>query len=687
MSHDEFEHYDFSEFTEEELARFDMSATQTSLQEVNPTSESQQNISAGPGLSSFGGGPALHIAIEFPTDANSIEETSKPTVSTRVSHLSASAKPPQLTSPLFSGMRERNQTRNLYEKFLSWRNAFSVTDLVSPVWCEVQYEYGLYGERHKPLEKRPSSFKSRDGKKIQVKQNVAQQNDRTLKRGASIHKHLELEVRPEKVFVRTSNNEERWALRLFNLTAGLEQLMFEGLTRELPVFGITHGQVVFGIIDEVTRRVPSEVNKLHNPIKRSLVSSESSPVKKKQRRSPSPSQNDIPVVCPNRSTPEETCAADQPTTEEEIRDNSMAGSSIPWPVHPEPMFYDLTLVDYKTRRVPSLPPDEDTVSSQMQLMLYHRLLSPLLSPGTFDFDALWAKQSVNPHRSFTREFVEDIGLLTRNDTDLPFHVDLSSMVAAWVSVVHSARSSGERLRGVHSELQIIYRRAGVKKDSIHNRKQKAKTGEKAVDNPPGRLASQEELDIARAIEESLRPPSQDAGEASTSQAAGHSIKIASAQSEKLPDDEVIDLTSPVREHSEPTLVVQGSLPAGTCDNPDFNPQSIAMKGLEATPAADESTGLKENGNLPDQNGDSLVEEDTSGLSTILGTRKFFMDEDRLDAHLIDVLRWWFGFRPPRGVELAQSNRCGTCEYLDSCEWRERKAFEASSIAFGKRKAT
>ncbi|KAG2045120.1 exonuclease V a 5' deoxyribonuclease-domain-containing protein [Suillus americanus] len=681
MSHDEFEHYDFSEFTEEDLARFD---TEAPLLKFSPTSESQQDISAGPGvtgLSSFGGGPALDIAIESPTNANPVKEIPKPTVSTRVSHLSASTKPLQLISPLVSGIRPRNQMGNLYKKFLSWRNAFSVTDLVSPVWCEVQYEYGLYGERHRPLEKRPPSFTSRDGKTIHVKQNVAQQNHRTLKRGASIHKHLELEIRPEKVFIRTSNNEERWALRLFNMTAGLEQLIFEGLTRELPVFGITHGQVVFGVIDEVTRRVPSEINKLQNPIKRSPVSYESSPVKKKQRRSPSPSQNDIAVVCPNWSTPEETRAADEPSTEEEIRDNAMAGSSILWPVHSEPTFYDLTLVDYKTRRVPSLPPDEDTVSSQMQLMLYHRLLSPLLSPETFDFDALWAKQSVDPHRSLSREFVKDIGLLTRDDTDLPFHVDLSSMVAAWVSVVHSARSSGERLRGVHSELQIIYRKAGVGKDSVHDRKQKAKTDEKAVDNPPGRLAHQEELDIARAVEESLLPPAQ---EASTSQAADQNINITSAQSEKLPNDEVIDLTNSVRENPE---LIEGLLPADTCDNPDFNSQSISIKGLEATPVADELANLEENGTLPDRNGDSLVEEDTSGLSTILGTRTFFMDEDRLDAHLTDILRWWFGFRPPRGVELAQSNRCGTCEYLDSCEWREQKAFEASSVALGKRKAT
>jgi exonuclease V len=48
----------------------------------------------------------------------------------------------------------------------------------------VQYEYGLYGERYKPLERRPSTFKSRDGKEIQVQQNVAQHNDITLKRGA-----------------------------------------------------------------------------------------------------------------------------------------------------------------------------------------------------------------------------------------------------------------------------------------------------------------------------------------------------------------------------------------------------------------------------------------------------------------------------------------------------------------------
>ncbi|KAG1749747.1 exonuclease V a 5' deoxyribonuclease-domain-containing protein [Suillus paluster] len=676
MSHDEFEHYDFSEFTEEELAQFDVDATNNLLQKapdkIPPTS--QQDIRK-TSISNFGGGPALEIAFESSTDVSLVEEISKPAEC----HIPASIGPLLLTSTHVSRMRPQKDPRNPYEKFSSWKKGFSVTDLVSPVWCEVQFEYGLYGERHKPLERRPSAFRSRYGKQIQVQQNVAQQNDRTLKRGASIHKALELEVRPETVPIRTSTHEERWALRLFNLTAGMQQLILEGLTRELPVFGITHGQVVFGIIDEVTRHAPSQVNEHYNPVKRSSASPESSPVKKKQRRSPSPSQEPIPAFYPDQSTPTETGVADRPPTEEEVHDHSVPNNSISRSIHPQPTFYDVTLVDYKTRRVPSLPPEEDAVSSKLQLMLYHRLLSALLSPETFDFDALWAKQGINSHKSFSKQFVEDIGLSTRDERDLPeFHVDLCTMIAAWVSVVHLARSSIERLRCVNPELHIIYRKA---KDSFRDRQQKAKSEEKAVNSPLEALSRQEELDIARAIEESLRPLCQEAGEASTStQAAAHIRDTFAVQSEELVLDEV-DLASPALENPEPTRVMQDPLHACTQDVPDS--KAIVPKEHEGTPAADEVTNLEDR-TLLARNSDSPNEEDTSGHSTILGTRTFVMDDNRLDAHLEDVLQWWFGIRPPRGVELAQSTRCFNCEYQESCEWREQKATE-SSVALGKRK--
>ncbi|OJA10311.1 hypothetical protein AZE42_05193 [Rhizopogon vesiculosus] len=655
MSRDEFEHYDLSEFTEEELVQFDTDATYHLLHKPNDGPEippiSQQGIQKA-SSSSFGGGPALDIAFESPTDSFLVEDIPKCTVSEKKCHSASTSLPLQLTSVHVSRMRLPKQDKSPYERFCSWKKGFSVTDLVSPVWCEVQYEYGLYGERHRPLERRPSSFISRNGKEIQVQQKVAQHNDRTLKRGASIHKALEREVRPEIVPIRITTDEERWALRLFNLTAGLEQLVLDGRTRELPVFGVTHGQIVFGIIDEVTRCIPSEVHERHNPIKRSSVSSKLSPAKKKQRRLSSPSKQRTHTFF---SIPEETRIPEQLSSDEKVHDTSLTGNSTPRVAHPQPTFYDLTLIDYKTRRAPSLPPEEDTVSSQLQLMLYHRMLSALLLPETFDFDALWTKQGINPHRSFSRSFVEDIGWLTGNEKDFPeFHVDLCSMVAAWVSVVHSARNCGEPLRGINPELHIIYRKASVEKTSSHSLQKKPENGNEAVDIPLEVLALQEELNIARAIEESLRSINQEAEEAGTVTQAVTKNALTS-QGEEPVLDEVVDLTSPAPDDDpELRLAVQDSLPARTSNIPNSETQPIVMKECEGI--ADEMTSLEdEDKTLPDRTS-GFPDEDASGFSMILGSKKFFMNDNRLDEHLEDVLRWWFGIRPPRGVELAQSGR-------------------------------
>ncbi|OAX40886.1 hypothetical protein K503DRAFT_855055 [Rhizopogon vinicolor AM-OR11-026] len=676
MSHDEFEHYDLSEFTEEQLVQFDTDATYHLLHKLDDGPEilpiSQQGIRKA-SLTSFGGGPALDIAFESLTDSLLVEDIPKCAVSEKKCHSASTSLPLQPTSVHVSRMRLPKQGKNPYEQFCSWKKGFSVTDLVSPVWCEVQYEYGLYGKRYRPLEKRPSSFISRDGKEIQVQQKVAQHNDRTLKKGASIHKALEREVRPEIVPIRITTDEERWALRLFNLTAGLEQLVLDGRTRELPVFGVTHGQVVFGIIDEVTRCIPSEVHERYNPIKRGSVSSGLSPAKKKQRRLSSPSKQCIHTFF---SIPE-TRIPEQLSFDEKVHDTNLTGNSTPRVAHPQPTFYDLTLIDYKTRRAPSLPPEEDTVSSQLQLMLYHRMLSALLLPETFDFDALWAKQGINPHRSFSRSFVEDIGWPTGDEKD--FHVDLCSMVAAWVSVVHSARSCGEPLRCINPELHIIYRKASVEKTSSHNLQKKPENGNEAVDIPLEVLALREELNIARAIEESLRSINQEAEEAGT-------VTQAVTKNAPTPQsvlDEIVDLTSPAPDDDPKLrLAVQDSLPTRISIIPDSETQSIVMKEREGI--ADEITSLEgEDKTLPDRTRE-FSDEDASGFSMILGTKKFFMNDNRLDEHLEDVLRWWFGIRPPRGVELAQSGRCFTCEYRDGCEWREQKAQE-TKIAFETRK--
>jgi exonuclease V len=72
---------------------------------------------------------------------------------------------------------------SLYSLFRSSRKSLSVSDLVGPIWCEVQFDYGLRGGRHLPISQRPEVLQTRLGKEIQVQKNVAVENDRVLKKG------------------------------------------------------------------------------------------------------------------------------------------------------------------------------------------------------------------------------------------------------------------------------------------------------------------------------------------------------------------------------------------------------------------------------------------------------------------------------------------------------------------------
>lgn len=45
------------------------------------------------------------------------------------------------------------------------------------------------------------------------------------------------------------------------------------------------------------------------------------------------------------------------------------------------------------------------------------------------------------------------------------------------------------------------------------------------------------------------------------------------------------------------------------------------------------------------------------LPEIVGRTRFPLDRDLLDSFLTDILAWWDGERPPRGVSLEQTKRC------------------------------
>ncbi|WCJ41072.1 hypothetical protein M5689_021960 [Euphorbia peplus] len=118
------------------------------------------------------------------------------------------------------------------------RSGLYVTDVTDTEWCQKQKEFVLL----------------RRERKITTK---------AMKAGLDRHKRKENEVvKREKVGVESA--EDIWAIKFLNFITGANQLLFEGLTRELPVIGFVHGVWVMGIIDEI--RMPEAKGENQNPI-------------------------------------------------------------------------------------------------------------------------------------------------------------------------------------------------------------------------------------------------------------------------------------------------------------------------------------------------------------------------------------------------------------------------------------
>nr|XP_019710485.1 exonuclease V, chloroplastic isoform X1 [Elaeis guineensis] len=123
--------------------------------------------------------------------------------------------------------------KSLLHQFRS-RRGLTVTDITATEWCEKQMEFVLLHGKPKRTE--------------------------AMKAGSDRHTQLEKEV-VEKVEVPIKSVEDSWALKFMNFIVGANQLMFEGLTRELPVIGVVEGVWMIGVIDEI--RTPINEATLH----------------------------------------------------------------------------------------------------------------------------------------------------------------------------------------------------------------------------------------------------------------------------------------------------------------------------------------------------------------------------------------------------------------------------------------
>ncbi|EON65576.1 hypothetical protein W97_04814 [Coniosporium apollinis CBS 100218] len=236
------------------------------------------------------------------------------------------------------------------------KKPLSVTDIVSPAWCELQYWYSL--TKHGRKKRTPA-----------------------MKQGSKVHKVLEEQVH-HIVPVTVQTREDGWGLRIWNVIQGLRTLRATGLTRELEIWGVIDGQVVNGIIDELSYTCPDEA--LEESMSKNKTTKAENPLPRNQR-----SLRDL----------WKTADGTTPTS------NARIGNP-----HLQRKIY---LSDVKTRGGKTIPQGASVRPTVMQLMLYRKLLAGLAS-NSVNAETLFSRYSLKPSDPFTDAFIAEVGGLDYN---------------------------------------------------------------------------------------------------------------------------------------------------------------------------------------------------------------------------------------------------------------------------------
>ncbi|CAI6335002.1 unnamed protein product [Periconia digitata] len=316
------------------------------------------------------GGPALRYAyssppqrkkspVEFEYDAPSRRAFSVP----REDPLPENAVSPE------RDMSAKDSSRTPLERFRA-RKPLSVTDLVSPAWCELQYWYTLTKFGRKP----PT---------------------RAMKAGTKIHHALEEEVHTT-VPVRVITKEDRFGLRIWNVIQGLRCLHDTGLTRELEVWGVIDGQVVNGVIDELSFACPNP--ELEEQLDLAKVAK---------------SGGTLPL---GQLTIEHAFSQAHTNALPDGNRDAWVGN-----LESDRRIY---IADVKTRGVRNIPKGASLRPTRMQLMLYRKLLEAL-SLNTVDAETVLRRYNLAPLQTFSDSFMLEAGNLDRMETEED-GVDLSN---------------------------------------------------------------------------------------------------------------------------------------------------------------------------------------------------------------------------------------------------------------------
>ncbi|KIX03366.1 uncharacterized protein Z518_06918 [Rhinocladiella mackenziei CBS 650.93] len=268
-------------------------------------------------------------------------------------------------------------TRSPLERFRQPpKKPLSVTDLISPAWCELQYLYVL----------------SKHGRKRRTP---------AMKQGSAIHQALEDEVHVT-VPVAITKKEDIWGLRIWNIIQGLRTLRETGRTRELGIWGSIGGELVNGVIDELSYDCPDP--KLEEQSLKLLFQPESEP--------PLPEyQASIRDYLVTSETKEVGQSIEDVLGNNHFKASASRGSKGP---KDDRRIY---ITDVKTRGTSTLPSGSSIRPTIVQLHLYHHMLENL-AQGNFSLAQLATRYDFNVQETFSDAFIVQIGSLNREAFEL-----------------------------------------------------------------------------------------------------------------------------------------------------------------------------------------------------------------------------------------------------------------------------
>lgn len=209
-----------------------------------------------------------------------------------------------------------------------------------------------------------------------------------MKAGSKIHKEKEREVHVE-VQVEIVTKEDRLGLRLWNIIGGLRTLRATGLTRELEVLGLVDGEIMIGIIDEVSQTCSDE-------------------------------KMELKILGTAGDGKKNVVEKDQTTMSDFMGGNSGLQNGWQRRRPPPPMIY---LTDIKTRGSKSVPRLEGQLrATKMQLMLYRRLLNDLAA-NKVEADPIFDRYNVDPHARFSDSFIAQLAEVNLPESTQPEQAD------------------------------------------------------------------------------------------------------------------------------------------------------------------------------------------------------------------------------------------------------------------------